>query len=242
MNLKYKALGLVAALGMAMSVAGPAIAADSSATGGDTLDVTVNLGEAGAFSVEITSAFITGLGTSATTSAQTSTGTITMKYVDTKSYRLGFHTKLMASDFESETVDQPYTTDPYTIPATNLTVVKNYNPAQGRWTSGSPYRIGDIGATQSGVDNGYPCNTGGLDVPGPGGVGHEVWGPADSGTLDVARYVACGHEGPGTAGQISPYPFLNGTLHKLDVELLVPAGQPADAYKSTLTLTVGPVV
>lgn len=241
MNLRSKVFGVVAALGMAVSVVGPATAADNSASGSDTADVSVNLGEAGVFSVEITSANITGLGTSATTEEQTTTGSINMRYIDTKSYRVGFHTTMAATDFASQTLVQPYSSDPYSIPAENLTVVKNYNPAQGRWTNASPYRIGDIGATQSGSDNGYPCNTGGLDVPGAGLVGYEEWGPGDSTSLDVARYIACGHEGPGTAGQIDPYPFLNGTLHKLDVELLVPAGQPADTYTSTLTLTVTPV-
>jgi hypothetical protein len=240
MNLKTKALGAIAALGLTLTAAVPALAVSPPDDLDHDLDVSVTLNENGAFAVQIRQATLSNAGEVNALTGTTVGGTIWIQYTDTKSYRSGFYTRLSASDFESQTLDVPLTTNPYTIDSSNLTVVKNYNPAQGRWSSGAGIRIGDIGATINGNYT-LPCSTP-LDVPGAGNVGHQVWGSSDSNSLDSARTISCGHAGPGTAGtavaQVTNNTLTFGTEQKLDVQLVVPAGQPADTYVSKLLVTV----
>jgi hypothetical protein len=241
MNFKYKVLGFVAAIGMSIGLAGPALA-DKTA---DSANVSVKLTEDGAFAVNIESnVALLPKGVSAISTGVVTTGQIAIFYTDTKSYRNGFTTDLGADDLESQSLTQPLVGGPYTIAASNLTVTRDYNPAQGRWTSVSPFRIGDIGTVDSGTFThpaGEFCNTGSgaLDS---GNVGFFAW-TAPGNSLDTNRTIACADPGPGTAGTHGPAlvtgtDLSTGTEQLLDVSLAVPDGQPADRYKATLTVTV----
>ena len=243
MGIRSKAFGLVAAIILSLSAAGSALA-DPTASGSDTGDLTVTLTETGVFSVEITAASLANLGVLASSSTATTSGQITIRYTDTKSYRNGFFARLSASNFASNTlVVPPYRPNPgtpYTIPASNLRVTKNYNPAQGRFSN----PIGDIGPCFNGNMTEFPGSTTPMTNPGPGNVGYNDWTTVTAlpfSSLEAPRTIARGLAGSGTAGnQLGTAPFPAGTEHKLDITLTVPAGQPADVYTSTLSVVVSP--
>jgi hypothetical protein len=247
MNLKHKALGLVAALGLAASVASPALAET------DTATANVTLNEVGEFTVVINSDLSFGsYNQSARSDKRELQGDITIKYIDTLSWRdLSFYSKLRADDFAKAN-------SPHIIPANNLVILENHNPVQGRWSgqkdsNGNPmwdYPIGDIGATNDGAYASAGCQAGTgpgsgtstqaeLDagrVRGGGDAAYWDWTKsATSGnSLDQQRTVACGFAGAGTAGSFVSF----GTTQRIHVKLTVPAGQPAGAYSSTLHLDV----
>jgi hypothetical protein len=253
MNFKYKVLGFVAAIGMAIGIAGPAMATTYEGSSDTDNTVTVTLTEGGDFQVHIASNLNLGsLSTSAASLEKQVTGRITINYTDTLSYRdFSFLTKLQASDFGADSFD---------IPAANFTILKNYNPIQGRWASGHNAQeqqwgdIGDIGATGYGAYASPGCgetvNQGTGFVSGPGGVGYQDWtvAPGAPNDLSTLQTVACGQAGPGTAGQTWVYdsgastwnalPYVNGSIQYLDVQLTIPAAQPAGSYVSELTLDI----
>jgi hypothetical protein len=246
MNLKTKALGLVAALGLSLSIVTPSLAVDTTT---DTGDIEVTLNETGEFVVSITGAQLTNpVGVTATTGG-TSSGTLTIDYKDTKSFRNAFWVTLSASDFESDNIRVPASRPnaglPYKIAASNLKVTHNYNVKQGRWSSWAlgagnlGYAIGDIGATSNGNDR--DSSSGPFTSSDADGSYHN-WSSVPNNTLDVgpgkdAPTVGLGFAGPGTAG---PFPPTHGSTQLIKVALTVPAGQPADTYTSTLTVSVVP--
>ncbi|MGH2534974.1 MAG: hypothetical protein ACRDJW_22160 [Thermomicrobiales bacterium] len=246
MNFRYKALGLVAALGLAVTTVGPATAQDVLI---DTANVSVTLNETGQFAVSIRSdVSLPARNTSAVSGETTTSGNIRIDYVDTKSYRtLSFFTRLEADDFESQELTVPIFGGAYTIPASNLVILENHNPVQGRWSGAHPDanpdgdRIGDIGATGHGDYNLPGCLPSGTNFgpgwhPGPGDAAYHDWTVllAGENSLDEQRVVACGKEGPGTAGHFLAW----GTTQRILVQLTIPAAQPADTYVSTLYLDV----
>ncbi|MGH2558948.1 MAG: hypothetical protein ACRDJH_07780 [Thermomicrobiales bacterium] len=237
MNLKYKALGLVAAIGMSLSVAAPAMAVDDFDA---TADVTVTLTEGGVFAVSISSASLDDQEVSALSEDVVSTGAVNILYTDTKSYRTGFFAQMYASDFSSTLLKPLSTTETYSIPASNLQITRNYDTLQGRCTCGGP-RIGDIGPTSDGNDqdnSGGPYNDPGSPDPTFGRF-HD-WNSVPNNTLedDGGRpYIAFGFDGPGTAGAFNP-PGIEGSTQRLEIALNVPDGQPATTYTSTLTVLV----
>jgi hypothetical protein len=230
MNLRVKLLGLAAAVALCLGFAAPAaVNADPIAS---TTNLTVNFTEGGAFSfgLGVQTGFTNGAVT-ASTAAQDLTGTLRITYTDTQSYRSGFNVDLSAGNFNS-TLQVPYapTGTVYSIPAVNLTLTKNYNPQQDRWTSQgcgltpggtfptSPtclwaYRVGDIGATTQIGGSINPAN-------------FSSWTAANS--LDTARFVAYGLAGSGTVH----------TTQDLDVSLHVPAAMPGVVYTSIVTATL----
>ncbi|MEA2585487.1 MAG: hypothetical protein QOF33_3572 [Thermomicrobiales bacterium] len=232
MNLKTKALGLVAALGLSLSAILPASADIQS----DTETVTVGLTETGTFAVAITNANLGPASTSATTPGSTSVGSLYIDYTDTKSYRGGFDTRLYADNFTS-TLAIPYSSGPqyYGIPASNLEITRVYDAKQGRWSSQGP-RIGDIGPTSNGDDNnhsGAPYASGSTDTT--HGRYHN-WTGVSNNTLESTTppLVGFGFQGPGTAGSA----IATGSFQRIELKLNVPSGQPATTYTTTLHVDV----
>ncbi|MEA2515233.1 MAG: hypothetical protein QOJ59_4722, partial [Thermomicrobiales bacterium] len=65
------------------------------------------------------------------------------------------------------------------------------------------------------------------------GIKYHDWTGQPARTLDVNPYVGFGFAGPGTASSA-----FEGSEQLITTKLTIPAGQPADTYKSTLTVTV----
>jgi hypothetical protein len=217
MNLKTKAFGLIAALGLSLSIVAPTLAAD---TNSNTGNVVVTLAESGTFAVSLTaSTLLTPSGTvSATSTGITATGSMVVHYVDTKSFRYGFDTKLKADNFTS-TVLIPFGGGAtYGIPSSNLFITKNYDPGQCRWSSGVGFRIGDIGATTNGADADHNAS-GTYDWTGQ---------LAANTNLGVQQLIHWGYSGPGTASSA----ICDGTNGLLDLTLNVPNNTPAATYTS----------
>lgn len=228
MNLKSTALGLVAAVGLTFGFAAPIFAAAPASTG--TAPVTVQLNDVGVFAVGITGATLSAVNTNAT-STGSSTGSLTIVYTDTKSFREGFDTTLYADDFTSS-LAIPYSTGNYGIDAANFYITRNYDTAQGRWSSQGP-RIGDIGPTSDGLDNNH---SGGPYPSGQGNPHYHDWTLTAGNDLDSTSpaLVGFGFQGPGTAGSADT----NGSTQNLNIQLNPPAGQPATVYTTTLHVTV----
>lgn len=112
------------------------------------------------------------------TVAGLATGTLSICYLDTKSYRAAFHATLSATNFLK--------TPSGTIASSNFKIVHNYHVLQQQWGAG----IGNIGYTTDAP--GFPV----AQVP----AGAE-WSVNNS--LDAARWVNFGYAGIGTGGSIS---------------------------------------
>lgn len=242
MNLRNRTLGLVAALGLSLTAVLPAVAADDFDA---DAAVTVTLTDNGEFAVSITEASLNGnnpINWNAASAAQVINGAITIHYKDTKSYRPGFFVNMSATNFASQELTipafRPNGGQPYTIPAANFEITRNYDVQQGRWTSNSVANggpaIGDIGATSNGEDDdsssGPFANTDPLN-----GIKYHDWTGVVANSLDENPIVGFGFDGPGTASS-----SFDGSVQFLHTKLTIPAGQPADEYKSTLTVTVAP--
>lgn len=247
MNLKSKALGLVAALGLSFSIVAPAFAGAT----GDTATATVAILDGGVFAVDISDATLNvpvGTTTSAAaTTGFTATGSLNIVFTDTKSYRSGSWLDLQAANFQSVNLrtPRPYQTlpanVPYQIAASNLKVLKNYNAVQGRYSFGAwtttGYAIGDIGSVPDGSFTQFGGTTGNFDFGTGGPTAYHDWTESPTtNSLDVSRHISRVLPGPGTAGSADT----NGSTQVLDVALTVPPAQPADTYTSTLTITVVP--
>src|SRR6478735_7329506 len=128
MNLKYKVLGAVAALGLSLGLGATALALPADVT--NTAPVTVTLTDTGTFAVSIVGATLTGVNVSASAGA-TSTGSFCVRYDDSKTYREQFHTKLLASDFTSNTLRVPASRvnagQPYKISASTFEITRNFD-------------------------------------------------------------------------------------------------------------------
>jgi hypothetical protein len=222
MNFKTKAFGLVAAVGLALGIAAPTLADTTS----NTATVTVGLTENGVFAVSITGASLSNTTTNAATTGS-STGSLTIVYQDTKSFRAGFDTTLYADDFTSS-LAIPYGSGNYGLDATNFFITRNYDSAHGRWSSQGP-RIGDIGPTSRGSENDH--SGGPYTTP-----GYHNWTNAADNNLDSTSppLVGFGFRGPGTAGSANT----NGSTQLINIQLNPPAGQPATTYTTTLHVTV----
>ena len=255
MTLKSRLLGLAAVVALSLSVAMPALAVDTNTNA--TAPVTVTLYDNGAFAVSIVGANLSTLNVNAALGG-TVTGDLCLRYDDTKTYRGQFHTQLQASDFTSNVLRVPASRanagDPYEIAASNFEVTRNFDVFAGRWSSWAlanlGYEIGDIGVSSSGTDDNYSSGEySGTPMPavgcqglvntGAANIKNQAWtSGALSSKLDVNQIVGFGFAGPGTAGNALGSPITWGSLQLIKTSLVVPAGQPADTYTSTLTATV----
>jgi hypothetical protein len=247
-------LGLVIALGLAFGPAGSALADINS----NTAPVTITLTENGVFEVSIVGANLSG--PISANAGGVSTGDLCISYVDTKTFRPQFHTQLSATDFASNTLVVPPSRvnagQPYKISASNFEITRVFDVFQGRWSSWAlanlGYAIGDIGNSSNGNDdnyssgessegptfyNGTPQSADGCGgaVTGTSNIKNHDWTGVVNRALSGNPIVGFGFAGPGTAG---PFPPTFGSVEVIKTKLTIPAGQPADTYTSTLTVTV----
>jgi hypothetical protein len=200
---------LILAVAISLGIVAPAAADPAPAT----TQLVVNLQEAGSFSVSLGTYIGFTPGVVTASNGITTNTTVVLRFDDTMSYRSQFRVDLSASNFVS-LMRVPYSSPAefYSIPASNLTLVKNYSPQQAQSSVDTP-GVGDIQATdQSG--NTILANS------------SVVWTEANS--LETPRNVAKGWVGMGTllAGQ------------GMELSLNIPAAMPATFYNSILTATV----
>lgn len=200
---------LVLAIAVSLGIFAPAAADPAPAT----TPLVVTLQEAGTFSVSLGTYIGFSPGAVTATTGMTTNTIVVLRFDDTMSYRSQFRVDLSASNFVS-LKRVPYSSPAvfYSIPASNLKLVKNYSPEQAQTSLDAP-GVGDIQATdQSG-------NTIGPNTS-------VVWTGANS--LETPRKVAKGWAGMGT--------ILTG--QGMELSLDIPAAMPATFYNSILTATV----
>jgi hypothetical protein len=220
MNLRKKLIAGALALGLLGSVIAPSVI--NAQTLEDTTYVVVSVADGGAFDayfcLNTNGAYTLSTGTDPLAhTAGDATGTLTICYTDTKTYRGGFNAQIQSGPFTS-----PGSSQNTPIAPSNFTIVKAYNVGQLHWSSETahthPGWIGDIGFF---VDNADPNGQSTSD---------GIWTPS-SATLDVARTIHFSYNGIGTGGAGGDF----------DVKLNIPGGTSAGTYASTLSLTLMPV-